>query len=60
LVSIRVYHTKRPLSIGFCKKNQKNFGKRTKIPFTKKLYYVIIYITTDFFRSRGAMLSKNL
>lgn len=27
--------------------------KRAKIPFTKKLYYVIIYIATDFFRRNG-------
>lgn len=41
----------------FCKKNKKIFGKRVKIPFTKKVYYVIIYITIVFFEEMGKKCS---
>ena len=47
------------MSIGFCKKNKKIFGKRVKIPFTKKVYYVIIYITTDFWEEMGKNTVQN-
>ncbi len=40
----------------FLQKNKNIFEKRAKIPFTKKAYYVIIYITTDFF---GEMRKKS-
>ena len=32
----------------FLQKNKNIFEKRAKIPFTKNVYYVIIYITIDF------------